>query len=157
MIDTGSTTDCLARCLPENMNLTVFCYNYNILSQLINKKGVDIIFSGGYFYPNDQLFVSDQGIDLVKKTRANKLFMSASGIHETLGVTCSPGYEVPIKRAALDSALTKILLADSSKFSKICPAYFAQISEIDAVVTDDGLSAQWRELLEQLDIEIHFV
>ncbi len=155
-IDTGSTTDRLAKHIPEHKELTVFCYNYNILTRLIQKEGVDIIFGGGFFYPKEQLFLSDQSIELVRSIRANKLFLSASGVHETLGITCAKGHEVPLKRAVLDSALTKILLADSSKFSNICPAHFAQISEIDIVVTDAKLSASWQELLKDMGIEVHF-
>ncbi len=157
IIDTGSTTDKLVRYVPGQQNITVLCYNFNVLSQLQKKSGVNLIFAGGYFHPKDQMFESDEGLALIRNIRAHKLFISASGVHEKLGMTCGHDYEVRTKRAVLQSALTKILLADSTKFGKVRSAYFAQLSEIDVIVTDQGLSPEWRGLIDQMGIKLHLV
>ena len=157
IIDTGSTTDKLAKYLPDGMDITVLCYTYNILSQVIGKKNVRLIFSGGYYHSQSQLFECPQGIDLIKNIRATKLFLSAHGIHEKLGITCAQAYEVPIKRTALQSAQTKILIADSSKFGKVKTAYFAQLDEVDEIVTDSGISEEWREIIRGIGIPLHIV
>lgn len=157
IVDTGSTTDKLARYVPENQDITVLCYNFNILAQMVRKEGVSVIFAGGYFHASDQMFESAQGIELIRNLRANKLFFSASGIHDKLGITCAHSYEVPTKRAVLGSALTRILIADSSKFGNICTAYFAQLSEVDEIVTDSGLSDEWREAIGRTEIKLHIV
>ena len=47
----------------------------------------------------------------------------------------------------MESSQTKILLLDSSKFSKICPTTFAYLSDFDIIVTDDELSAEWQAIL----------
>ena len=116
----------------------------------MRKPLVNIIFPGGYFHPNGQFFESSQGIKLIEEIRVNKIFISASGIHENLGITCA-------KRTALQSAQTHILLADSSKFGKIRPAYFAQLSEIDMVITDNGLPHEWKEILAGNGIDLKIV
>lgn len=157
IIDSGSTTDKLAKYFPDNMDMTVLCYNYNVLTYLIRKPLIRLIFPGGYYHPNGQLFESPQGIHLMEAIRATKVFISASGIHEKLGITCANNYEVLTKRTALQSAQTKILIADSSKFGKIRPAYFAQLNEIDIIITDTGLTAEWKNIIEQAGIKLYIV
>jgi DeoR family deoxyribose operon repressor len=157
IIDSGSTADRLARHMPENMDITVLCYNYNVLSCLINKTLTKLIFPGGYYHPTEQLFESPQSIELIGEIRATKAFISATGVHEKLGITCANNYEVPNKRTVIQSAQTKILITDSSKFGKVSPAYFAQLSEMDMVITDNELSPEWRSIIEQADIRLSTV
>ena len=48
-------------------------------------------------------------------------------------MTCAHNYEVVTKKAALESSLQKILVADSSKFGQVRPGYFAELEEIDEI------------------------
>jgi len=157
VIDTGSTTERLASYLPTGQDITVLCYNVNILMEIRRIPGIKIIFSGGYYHPNTQMFSSEEGIQFIKGIRAQKVFVSAAGIHTQLGVTCANGYEVPTKKAILGSSIQKILVADSSKFGKVRSAYFCNLDEIDDVVTDDGLSEEWRKTLTDMGIRLHIV
>jgi DeoR family transcriptional regulator, deoxyribose operon repressor len=157
IIDSGSTADKLARYMPEDMDITVLCYNYNILSYLINKPLIKLIFPGGYFHPKGQFFESPQGIDLISEIRATKVFISATGVHEKLGITCANNYEVLTKRTALQSAQTKILITDASKFGKVSPAYYAQLNEMDIIITDSALPAEWKNIIEQAGIKLFIV
>lgn len=157
ILDSGTTTGVLSKYIPASLDLTVLCYNYHILSQLYSRDNLSLIFAGGYFHKKDLMFESAEGISLIKRTRASKMFVSASGIHEKLGMTCANNYEVVTKRAALESSLTKILVADSSKFGLVRPGYFARLEEIDEIITDEGLSGEWRDLIFARGIPLHLV
>ena len=157
IIDTGSTTDYFARLIPDTIDMTVLCYNYNILAHIINKPNIHIIFPGGYFHSNGQFFESPQSINLIENFRANKMFVSASGIHENLGITCANNYEVNTKRTALRSSQIKILLTDSTKFNMIRSSYFADLKDIDVIVTDTNLSQEWKALIKECNITLHLV
>lgn len=155
IIDTGSTTEALARCLNPTLKTTVLCYNSNILNVLLENPNVDIIFSGGYYHPNTQMFESKDGLSLIQGTRANKVFISAAGVHQTLGVTCANSYEIETKKAIYNSSVEKILLADSSKFSLVKSAYFANLEDFDIIITDDNLSQEWIDYIHEMDITLH--
>lgn len=157
ILDSGTTIGELSRCIPEHKNLNITCYNYYTLTQLFCKEGVHITIAGGVLHKDDQMIESSFGNDLIKSQRASKFFMAASGIHEALGITCAHNYEVLSKRAAMQSSLTSILLADSSKFGQIRTAYVAQLNEIDAIVTDSGLSQEWAEAIRAMGIALHIV
>lgn len=157
ILDNGTTTSVLAKYIPTDQNVTVLCYNYQVLSQLQSNGFSSTIFAGGYYHPSDQMFESEEGVALIKRNRATKIFVSASGVHETLGLTCAYNYEVATKTAALNSSDIKILVADSSKFGAIRPGFFAKLTDIDIVITDEKLKKEWVEKLQNLGIELHLV
>lgn len=157
ILDSGTTTGELSKYIPEDMDLTILCYNFHILFQLHKQDNLSLIFAGGHYHKRDLMFESKEGVDLIKRTRASKMFVSASGIHEKLGITCAYPYETATKRAAIESALKKILVADSSKFGQVRPGYFAQLSEMDMIITDTELGAEWQELITGMGIELHLV
>ncbi len=157
IIDTGTTTEKIAPYIPENQNITVLCYSTNILQELHPKTSIHLLFAGGFYHPKTQMFESSQGISFIQSIRAKKVFISAAGIHPELGITCVNSYEVPTKHAILKSSLQKILVADSSKFDKIRPAYFCDLQQINTVITDDGISPHWMDFMESEGIQIHIV
>ena len=154
IIDTGSTTYQLAKSIPDEMPLTVLCYNMNILTEINSKNNCKKICAGGYYHANTQMFQSPEGVSLISRTCANKAFISAAGINNKLDVTCIEQYEIETKKSAIKSAVKKILLVDSTKFDKICPAMFASLSDFDTVITDDNLSSMWIQYIKELDIEL---
>ena len=157
ILDTGTTTEQIAHYLPTNIPLTVLCYNMNTLMAISNKPNINIIFAGGYYYKNLQLFQSPEGIKMIRRIRANKAFISASGVSQKLGVTCVEQIEVDTKQAAISSSLSKILVFDSSKLDKIGPSYFAQITDFDAIITDNNIPEDWIEFLKTTNIKLYTV
>ena len=155
IIDGGSTTEYLARSIPETLQLTVLCWALNILVEVHRRETCSLMFSGGSLHENSLVFESPEGVELVNRYRANKAFLSASGVSEKLGVTCTNAYEVEMKKASIRSSLERILLVDSSKFGTIQPAYFADLSEISTVVTDSGIPAEYAEHIRSLGIALH--
>lgn len=157
ILDNGSTTDRIADFIPHGMELTVACYNLNILVKLANREKMNIIFAGGYFHPSDQMFESAENINFLETIRAHKLFLSASGVHTGLGMTCAHDFEVAVKQTVLKSALKKILVADSSKFGTVRTVYFEKMDVLDMIITDTGLSAEWADIIRGKGIELVMV
>ena len=126
----------------------------NTVAQLTTHPNYDVICAGGYLYPNTRMFYSPEGISLINRTCVNKAFLSTAGISGKLNVTCVAPHEMNAKSALMESSQTKILLLDSSKFSKICPTTFAYLSDFDIIVTDDELSAEWQGYIADLGIQL---
>ena len=157
ILDAGTTIAEMSKFIPEHMNLNITCYNYYTLTQLFQKNGVQITLAGGLLHKADQMFESSYGNEMIRDHRASKFFMAASGIHEALGITCAHNYEVLTKKAAMSSSLTTILLADSSKFGLIRSAFVAPLSSVDTIITDDGISEEWQEILHNMGIKLYIV
>lgn len=157
IIDTGTTTDRIIPALPDNIHAAVLCYNLNILYQVSRNSNLTILFAGGNFHPNSQMFECPEGIEYIRTVRANKAFISAAGVHDKLGLTCRNVYEVPTKNAILESAAEHILVADSSKFGAVRSSYFTDLSNIQTIVTDQGLSDEWTDIITQMNITLYKV
>jgi DeoR family transcriptional regulator, deoxyribose operon repressor len=150
IIDSGTTTEYLARYIPDNMPLTILTYTLNILLEVYKRKSCKIIFAGGFYHDNTMMFECPEGINLIERTRAQKAFIGATGISDKLGVTCSNQTEPNVKRAVIKSSLEKILVIDSSKFGLVRSFYFAEISEFDTIITDDGIPQFYYDLISKL-------
>ncbi len=156
-LDAGSTTEHLARELTLAADLTVVCYSASALYPLLANSDHTIIMLGGVYHRDPDVFESDEAQGLLRRTRITKAFISANGIDPDLGVTCSNSFEVGIKRGAIQSSLERYLLVDSSKFRTIESAYFADVSEFTAVITDSTLPQELAETFEARGVSIHRV
>jgi len=154
IVDSGSTTECLARSIPMDMSLTVLCFSLNVLVEVHRREKCRLVFTGGELHENTLMFENPHAAELIRRYRAGTAFISASGVNERLGVTCANHYEVASKRAAIQSSLRRILLADSSKFGRVQAAYFADLTEFDTVITDTELGQEQREALERLGVNV---
>lgn len=146
-LDCGTTTPYLARSLPMDIPITCICYSLNIAEILSRRSNISLLILGGLYHPSSQSFVDEQSLATLKNIGINKAFLSASGIHRIRGLSCSNFYEVAIKRAVVKNAIHKIVLADSSKFDMVKPMLFADLHDIDAIITDDDLAEEERKLL----------
>jgi DeoR family deoxyribose operon repressor len=157
IIDAGSTTEWLAKHLPEALPVTVLCYSLNILIEVRYKNPDTLVFGGGNFHENTLVFSSPEGLELIRRFRANKAFISAGGVNAKLGVTCLNPYEIEIKRAVLESSLQRVLLVDSSKFDMVKSCYFAELTDFHTIITDSNISETYRENIADAGIELIIV
>ncbi|MFZ2539446.1 MAG: DeoR/GlpR family DNA-binding transcription regulator [Oscillospiraceae bacterium] len=157
IIDVGTTAQRLANHIVQFSPITVICFTVNTLNRIVKKNVQRLLLGGGYFHSNTQMFESNESLEMIKNVRATKLFLTASGVSDELGITCSNMYEVATKRECISSALTKILIVDSSKFGKINPGYFADLDVIDVLITDSGITKQWIDIIKNHAIDLRVV
>lgn len=157
ILDIGTTTEYMAKYIRTDAPVTILCYTLNTVVELYKKKNCSIIFASGYFHPDTMAFESPEGIELIKRTRADKVFVSAAGIHQELGVTTVYPHELQSKKAILSSAKTHILLADSSKFGKTKSVYFSDLSDYHIIITDSGIPDSYAKLIREMGITLFIV
>lgn len=157
IFDTGTTTEQIAKHLSSSLEMEAVCFTFNVMEALHNLPNVRSGMAGGYYHPGTQMFISEEGVRFIQSIRANTVFLSAAGVHESLGISCANSYEVPMKQAILRSACQRILVVDSSKFGVVRSAYFCDLDAIDIVITDEGLSKDWCALLKEKGITVYLV
>jgi len=145
-LDGGSTTLEMAKLLP-NEPLTVVTNDLFIIAELARKERIRLVVPGGYREMN--LLVGPEAVDFIRSVNIHKVFMSATGIHPSFGLTIFTGAQLPMKRALVESSRVVHCVADRSKFGRSALVTFAQLSEIDTIFTDEGLppevAAEYRE------------
>jgi len=154
LLDSGSTTPFVARHLDQNLPLTVLCYTFTNALEFYPRKNANLILLGGFFHRDSNIFHSVENRALIKNIRADKAFISTGGLDAELGLTTYFYYEADIKREMIRSARQIILVTDSTKFGKISVTHFAGLDEVDTIITDEGISDEYREILADRGIEL---
>ena len=85
-LDNGTTVSRMTFYLPTDFEYTVLCYNFLILAELLKHSNIKVIFPGGYYHPEDYNFTSPEAVEFIRRHRANKAFLSVSGVHQSLGI-----------------------------------------------------------------------
>ena len=153
-IDCGSTASAMLRYIPHGMDITVICSTLNVLTETRRKNIQRLVFTGGYYHPGTETFESPEAIRMLGGIRSSKAFITASGVSRELGLTCVEQYETAVKQVAMENGMKRILLVDSSKFSRVSPAFFGTWSSIDAVITDEGVTEEWKAFLREQNITL---
>lgn len=156
IIDVGTTTEKLTQAM-DNIKCTALVFSSNNLINLLFKENINLIIGGGNLHRDTGMMESSQNIEMIKNIRASKLFLSAAGIHKDLGITCENSYELESKKMIIKNSLEVILLADSSKFGTIKSTHFADLNDINTIITDKNLNKKWQDYIEKMDIKLILV
>ena len=88
---------------------------------------------------------------------ADKLFITADGISTSHGLTYFNANQIPIMKEMMRAADEIILIADSSKFEKVCFNYLDSLDSVTKIVTDDKIQKTSMKLISMMDIELIIV
>lgn len=133
--------------------ITVVGYTLNTMVACQNRSNISLICGGGFYHRNTELFDSPEGVALISRLNINKCFMAAAGVTSKGNLSCIEPYEFMYKKAAINSSSTRILLVDSSKFGKMRPCMFSNLSDFDMVITDSNIGGNWISLFEQSNLK----
>ena len=153
-IDCGTTTPFIAHYIDNNIHFKGLCCSLNIFTLLNTKKKGKILLTGGAFHEKTQVFSCPQAIDMIRQLRITKAFISAAGISRQLGLTCFNQYEIELKRELMKVSQHVYIVADNSKFDQVKMAYFADVDQVDTVITNDDLSTADASWLRQLGVSL---
>jgi DeoR family deoxyribose operon repressor len=153
-LDSGTTTPFVAKNLSPDLPLTALCYTFTNAINFYPREKANLILLGGVFHRDSNIFHSIENYELIRNIRADKAFLSTAGFDPEMGLTTFFDYEAAIKREMIRSAKHIILVADSTKFGNISVTHFADLADIDMIITDDGLSQAYRKIIRDRGIEL---
>ncbi len=137
-VDCGTTLATIGRYIPRELNVTVICYSLNVAESVRRMDNIRLILLGGIYVPSSDSFTGNESLEALRHIGINKALISAGGVDATRGVSCWNFHEVPIKQAAMASAVERHLVVDSSKFGQVRAVRFAQIGDFDSVISEAG-------------------
>ena len=157
IFDSGSTLIYTSEALPNNLPIKTICFGLEIANILKMKSILQLIVIGGIYHREIDMFESLNPEIELKSIRAQKALISAFGVHKTAGLTSGNFFISSIRKKFIESSEKSILLVDSSKLGVIEYAHFADLEEIDTIITDTGISEEYREEFEKLGIKLIIV
>lgn len=152
MLDDSSTSLYIAKQLKEKKDLTVITNSIEVIVELSDVEGWNIMSTGGRLKPDSLALVGTQCHQMIRNFHVDKVIMSCKGIDPTAGITDSSEYHSSTKQIMMAAARQKILALDYTKFNKISFVRIADLGSIDVVVTNREPSRQWLDLFSQLKL-----
>lgn len=154
VLDAGTTTGAMARLLPTEIDLTVVTNDLAIAQELATRPRLSVMLLGGRLRKNVLAAVDDWALRVLADLSVDVAFLATNGVSVDRGLSTPDTAEAAVKRAMVRAGRRVVLLADHTKVSDEHFAKFADIGDVDVLVTDGGLSDAEADRFRQAGVEV---
>lgn len=154
LLDAGTTTSRLAAHLPRDLRLTVMTNAVPIAARLAGAPGVDLHLLPGRVRRTTQAAVGEDTVSALSVLRPDVVFLGTNGFSLGHGLSTPDHSEAAAKRAMVSAGRRIVVLADSSKIGAEHTVRFAELGDVDVLVTDAGIAEADRKAFEDYGIEV---
>ena len=154
LLDTGTTIMELAKHLPKKIDITVITNSVDITFRLAEYPNIRVIMPGGILRRNSLALVGEQAAESLRNYYCDKYFLSADGIDIQGGIMTMNIEEASLAKLNIKNSKKIIVLIDSSKFLQKGIMTIAQLSDIDILITDSGVSFEMVEKIKGLGVDV---
>lgn len=153
-IDVGTTLLELAKNLPLDKNISVLTNWIPVAEELGKKKFSNLFLLGGKVNSREMSIIGNYPLQFLDNFNIEICFIGVSGISIEHGLTDYTVEEIEIKKQMIQRSKVKIILADHTKFDRATPIKIGDLSEIDKIITSDGIEEKIKQKYENYGIEI---
>jgi DeoR family transcriptional regulator, fructose operon transcriptional repressor len=154
VLDAGTTTARLAMMLPRDLQLTVVTNAVPIAARLAGSATVRLHLLPGRVRTTTHAAVGEDTVEALGRLRVDVAFVGTNGLSVDHGLTTPDHAEAAAKRAIIGCARLTVVLVDSSKIGQEQTVRFAELQDVDVVVTDGDADPDDVEALERLGVEV---
>lgn len=152
LLDGGTTTYEVARLL-VGRSLQVVTNSLPVANLFASESRSDLVLLGGYVSPRTGVCLGPYANELLGRLHVTTTVLSAAGIAEE-GLFNAHLLLAETEQAMLRAAGRVLVVADSSKFGRKSLTLVAPLSDIDAFVSDDALTDEWRSRIAAAESEL---
>ncbi|GAA6525217.1 DeoR/GlpR family DNA-binding transcription regulator [Intrasporangium sp. DVR] len=139
ILDAGSTTLAVVELLPPDFDLTVLTNSVAAASMLASHPGISLYLLGGRVRGQTGAAVGDWATRALADVVVDVALIGTNGFSVSRGLTTPDQSEALVKRAMVRSARTTVVLSDSSKAGDAHLHRFADLADVDILITDADL------------------
>ena len=155
-LDASTTAVFVAKALKEKQRLTVITNSMEILLELSDVSGWNIISTGGVMKEGYLAFLGSKTDESIRSYYVDKVIFSCKALDKDWGIMESQEAFGSTKRAMMSSGREKILVVDSSKFDQTAFSVAGSLKDVDVVVTDKKPVDRWSIYFEKLGVECKY-
>ncbi len=139
----------------KNKRITVLTDSLHVINFLAEFSNIHLISTGGNYTNNYSSFIGRAAKQTIREYYVDKAFLSCRSVDMQHGVTDSSEELAGIRKLFVERASKVYLIADHSKFNKVSFVNICGFDEIDAIVCDEPLPAEWHSFLAQQDVALY--
>jgi len=147
----GSTVVEVARNLGDK-SIQIVTNSIPVAQIFWDSKRVEVTLTGGYLYPRLGVQLGPICERMLQSVSADMVIMGIHGISPS-GISDSNSLNVGSIRAMIKAARRVTVVADHTKFGRDAMLHVADLDEVDSIVTNRELSAEYQSMLRTKDVE----
>jgi DeoR/GlpR family transcriptional regulator of sugar metabolism len=152
LIDGGTTTLEVARLL-VGRQLQIVTNSLPIANLFASSRETDLVLLGGYVYPKTGVALGQLTVKMMEDVHVHQTIMSVSGL-TARGLFNGNLLLVETERQMMRCADEVVVVADHTKIGRQALAFLCELSAIDTLVVDHGITSEQRELLDQANVRL---
>ena len=156
-IGNGTTTMEIIRHLPQDRHFRVFTNALNHALEVSQLPQAEVFVLGGYLREVSLAMVGRLAHQALNGIYFDLAFLGVNGISIDHGLTIPSLEEAQTAAEVIERSQRTIIVADHTKFGIVAHGKIADITDIDAIITDSGLDPRLMDSLSNLDVEINTV
>lgn len=156
MLDASTTAVFVAKAIKEKQRLTVITNSIEIMIELADVSGWNIISTGGTMKEGYLALLGSKAEAALRGYFVDKAIVSCKAFDMERGIMDSNDLFAQAKQTMMNSAKESILAVDHSKFDNMSFSKVTDIHNLTVVVTDQKPSEQWLEFLETHKIKCYY-
>ena len=153
-IDVGTTLLELAENLPTDKNISVITNWLPIAEKLGKKMFSKLFLLGGKVNCREMSIIGNYPLEFLNDFNIEICFIGVGGISIDHGLTDYTFEEVEMKKQMIQRVKKRIVLADHKKFNRLAPIKICDLSDIDTIITSEGLEEEIKQKYKDFGIEI---
>lgn len=153
-IDAGTTTMHMLGLLQMEKRVTIITANLHIISQASSSPNAEIIVLPGMINHRTNSMADVSTLEFLGRYHFAKAFMAATGLSTDGRLNVKTYLEYEIKRLAIQQSDSKYLMCDASKFGSNSLMSYADLSDMDMLITDETCSEELKALCLAADTEL---
>ena len=153
-IDVGTTLLELAKNLPADKNISVITNWIPIAEELGKKMFSNLFLLGGKVNCREMSIIGNYPLQFLDDFNIEICFIGLGGLSIDNGLTDYTFEEIEMKKQMIRRAKKRIVLADHSKFNRLAPIKICDLSDIDIIITSEGLGEEIKQKYKDFGIEL---
>ena len=152
-LGSGTTVEAMLPHLLERHGLTIITNSLPVVNALAGRP-LELIVIGGLFRGSEMSLVGHIAEAAIRELRADLVFVGMRGIDPIHGFTSDFLPEALTDRAILQIAPRRVVLADHTKFGRVCAVYLAPVTAAELIISDHHLNPSTAAALREKGLEV---
>ncbi len=157
VIDASTTSQAMIPFLKNIPDLTIITNSLKVSMSLLRMPQIHVMMPGGSLRRDAISLIGHHDTGFFKGLNVRLGFFGARGITIEQGLTDINLQEAQMKRKFVEMCQTVVGVVDGSKWGQIAVVTFANLDEVQCIITNDGAPANLVEAVRQRGVDVNLV
>lgn len=156
-LDSSSTTLAIVDHIKQRRDLTVITNSLVVAQEMLGLSNVTVVMPGGTLHHDTASLIDAGGLALLERYNIAIGFFGAHGLTLADGLTDVSEPEANLKRPLVRMCHQVIAVLDATKWGRAGIASFADLRDVDRVITTGQISEPFLDSVRALDVDVVLV